>query len=144
MVVVGFMEGKLGQWRSVERDLVGGRALRSEPLENIAHPDFMKWSWYEGDGKRERLVTTDVSATAPDRLGEILYAREFPPDGGSGLTAHAMWAWYPKPGAEDELTFPRGADIQEIRDINGDWFFGTYMGAKGVFPAPYVKMAQHS
>ncbi|KAH0499065.1 hypothetical protein TgHK011_006282 [Trichoderma gracile] len=143
MVVVGFMEGKLGHWRSVERDLVGGRALRSEPLENIAHPDFMKWSWYEGNEKRERLVTTDVSQTAPDRLGEISYAREFPPDGGSGLTAHAMWAWYPKPGAEDELMFPRGADIQEIRDINGDWFFGTYMGAKGVFPAPYVKLTQH-
>ncbi|EHK16717.1 uncharacterized protein TRIVIDRAFT_195607 [Trichoderma virens Gv29-8] len=122
MVVIGFMEGKLGQWRYVERDKVGGRALRAEPLENIAHPDFQKWSC----------------------LGEISYTRSFPPDGGSGLVAHAMWSWYPKSGAEDELMFPRGADIQEIRDINGDWFFGTYMGAKGLFPAPYVKMPQQS
>lgn len=144
MIVVGFMDGKLGQWRYVERDLVGGRALRSEPLENIAHPDFQKWSWYDGDKKLERLATTEVSATAPESFGEISYTRAFPPDGGSGAMAHAMWAWYPKSSAEDELMFPRGADVQEIRDINGDWFFGTYMGAKGLFPAPYVKMPQQS
>ncbi|KAH6611018.1 Pyridoxal phosphate-dependent enzyme [Trichoderma cornu-damae] len=143
MIVVGFVEGTIGQWRCVERDLVGGRALRFEPLENIAHADFQKWSWYDGSEKLERLATTEVSATAPDSLGGISYTRDFPPDGGSGLTAHAMWAWYPKSGTEDELMFPRGADIGEIRDINGDWFFGTFMGAKGLFPAPYVRMPQH-
>ncbi|KKP02463.1 hypothetical protein THAR02_05418 [Trichoderma harzianum] len=144
MVIVGFIEGKLGQWRYVERDLVGGKALRSEPLENIAHPDFQKWSWHDGEEKEDRLVATDVSSTAPESFGEISYARTFPPDGGSGQVAHAMWSWYPKSGAEDELMFPRGAEIQEIRDINGDWFFGTYMGAKGLFPAPYVKLPQQS
>ncbi|KAL7784591.1 hypothetical protein V8C37DRAFT_395561 [Trichoderma ceciliae] len=142
MIVVAFIEGKIGQWRYVERDLVGGRALRSEPLDNIAHPDFQKWSWHDGNEKVERLATTEASATAPDGLGEMSYTRTFPPDGGSGQIAHAMWAWYPKSGAEDELMFPRGADIGEIRDINGDWFFGTYMGAKGLFPAPYVRMPQ--
>ncbi|RFU80020.1 ring finger domain-containing [Trichoderma arundinaceum] len=144
MVIIAFMEGKNGQWRYVERDLVGGRALRSEPLENIAHPDFQKWSWNDGDEKLQRLATAEVSATAPDSLGEITYVRAFPPDGGSGLIGNAMWAWYPKSGAEDELMFPRGAEIGEIRDLNGDWFFGTYMGAKGVFPAPYVRMPQES
>lgn len=144
MIVVGFIEGKIGQWRYVEKDLVGGRALRAEPLENIAHPDFQKWSWHDGGEKRERLITTEVSATAPETAGEISYTRTFPPDGGSGLLAHAMWSWYPKSGAEDELMFPRGADIAEVRVLNEDWFFGTYMGAKGVFPAPYVRMPQQS
>jgi hypothetical protein len=142
MIVLKFLEGKVGQWRYVERDLVGGRALRMEPLENIAHPDFQKWSWYDGSEKLERLATTKVSATAPESFGEITYTRTFPPDGGCGLMAHAMWAYYPKTGKEDDLFFPRGASIDEVRDINGDWFFGTYMGAKGMFPAPYVHLPQ--
>ncbi|PTB46557.1 hypothetical protein M441DRAFT_22561 [Trichoderma asperellum CBS 433.97] len=143
MVVLKFIEGKVGQWRYVEKDLVGGRAIRMEPLENIAHPDFQKWTWYDGSEKLERLATTEVSVTAPESFGEISYARTFPPDGGCGLMAHAMWAWYPKSGKEDDLMFPRGANIDEVRDINGDWFFGTYMGAKGMFPAPYVHLPQN-
>lgn len=142
MVILKFLEGKVGQWRYVERDLVGGRGIRMEPLENIAHPDFQKGSWYDGSEKLERLVTTKVSATAPESFGEISYTRTFPPDGGCGLMAYAMWAWYPKSGKEDDLMFPRGASIDEVRDINGDWFFGTYMGAKGMFPAPYVHLPQ--
>ncbi|KAM0515165.1 hypothetical protein ACHAPE_006118 [Trichoderma viride] len=142
MIVLKFLEGKVGQWRYVERDLVGGRALRMEPLENIAHPDFQKWSWYDGSEKLERLATTKVSATAPESFGEISYTRTFPPDGGCGLMAHAMWAYYPKTGKEDDLFFPRGASIDEVRDINGDWLFGAYMGAKGMFPAPYVHLPQ--
>ncbi|KAK5990104.1 hypothetical protein PT974_08368 [Cladobotryum mycophilum] len=139
MAIVGFVDGKIGQWRYVERDLVGGRALRSESVESSEHSGLQKWSWQQGSEKLERLVTKDVSKSAPTTLGSTTFSQVFPPDGGAGLRAHAMWAWYPKPGAEDELLFPRGADIKEIKDINGDWFFGTYMGAKGLFPAPYVR-----
>jgi hypothetical protein len=57
------------------------------------------------------------------------------------MRALASWSWYPKEGEGDnELLFPRGAEIRECFDVNGDWFFGVYMGAKGLFPAPYVRV----
>ena len=41
---------------------------------------------------------------------------------------------------EGELAFPRGAEVRECVDVNTDWFFGAYMGKKGLFPAPYVRV----
>ncbi|KAJ0290108.1 hypothetical protein COL940_001214 [Colletotrichum noveboracense] len=138
MVVVGFHDGPGGQYRHVLADLVGGRGLRMEqaPGDDPAHH---KWWWTEGSQRRERFVTTDVAEDAPTSEG---LAQGFPPDGGTGMRANAAWAWFPK--AEDELMFPKGAEIREIEDVNGDWFFGVYMGAKGLFPSPYVRnLEQH-
>ncbi|KAK2012925.1 hypothetical protein LZ32DRAFT_604974 [Colletotrichum eremochloae] len=134
MIVVGFREGPGGQLRHILSDLVGGRNLRITPAEGCDEQAPQKWWWYEEGQKRERFVTRDVAADAP--TGEGL-TQEFPPDGGGGIRASATWAWYPK--AEDELLFPKGAEIREIEDVNGDWFFGVYMGAKGLFPSPYVR-----
>lgn len=134
MVVVGFQDGNGGQKRYTVHDLVGGRRLQVEAVPN--EPDLQKWLWYEGDEKRERLVAKDVSHTidASDTC--------FPPDGGLGLKASARWAWYPAPGNNDELLFPKGAEITEIEDANGEWFHGIYMGSKGLFPAPYVRILE--
>ncbi|KAF6837266.1 RING finger domain-containing protein [Colletotrichum plurivorum] len=133
MIVIGFHDGPGGQLRHIMADLVGGRNLRMEPAtgDERAH---QKWCWTECSQKRERFVTRDVAADAP--TGEGL-AQAFPPDGGVGMKAVASWAWFPK--AADELFFPKGAEIREIEDVNGDWFFGVYMGSKGLFPAPYVR-----
>jgi hypothetical protein len=142
MAVIGFTEGKIGLWRYVERDLVGGRALRSETYESpdLAGQNLLKWSWTQGDKKWERLVTKDVKLKAPTSDGSTNFATTFPPDGGVGSRAVSTWSWFPRAEATDELMFPRGAEIREIEDVNGDWYFGTYMGAKGLFPAPYVRM----
>jgi hypothetical protein len=43
-------------------------------------------------------------------------------------------------GVLDELLFPRGAELKEIVDVNGYWYYGVYMGAQGLFPSTYVKM----
>lgn len=141
MVVIGFAPGEVGHWRYIERDLVGGRKLRIEPLaeENQPSPSCQKWSWKQDEQKLERLVTQDVSATAPASHDSVTYTALFPPDGGVGLRVFAKWAWYPKEEADDELLFPRGAEIREAEDVNGDWYFGVYMGAKGLFPSGYVK-----
>ncbi|PHH62155.1 hypothetical protein CDD81_7529 [Ophiocordyceps australis] len=139
MALVGFVDGKVGQWRFVERDLVGGRGLHAEPLETTGPPGqagLQVWSWRQGEERRDRFVTLDVSAMAPASTCA------FPPDGGSGMRAQARWAWFPHPGAHDELLFPKGAEICEIEDVNGDWFFGTYMGERGLFPAPYVRILE--
>ncbi|WYZ40631.1 hypothetical protein EsH8_IV_000972 [Colletotrichum jinshuiense] len=133
MIVVGFRDGPGGQLRHILSDLVGGRNLRTVQVEGDDQAP-QKWWWYEGGQKRERFVTKDVAADAP--TGEGL-AQGFPADGGVGMRASATWAWYSK--ADDELLFPKGAEIREIEDVNGDWFFGVYMGAKGLFPSPYVR-----
>ncbi|PHH78049.1 hypothetical protein CDD82_3250 [Ophiocordyceps australis] len=139
MALVGFVDGKVGQWRFVERDLVGGRGLHAEPLETTGPPGqagLQVWSWRQGEERRDRFVTLDVSAMAPASTCV------FPPDGGSGMRAQARWAWFPHPDAHDELLFPKGAEIREIEDVNGEWFFGTYMGERGLFPAPYVRILE--
>ncbi|KAL0931921.1 RING finger domain-containing protein [Colletotrichum truncatum] len=133
MIVIGFRDGPGGQLRHILTDLVGGRGLRMEPATSDEQA-YQKWWWKEGTLKRERFVTKDVAEDAPTGDGQ---AQGFPPDGGVGMKASAAWPWFPK--AEDELMFPKGAEIREIEDVNGDWFFGVYMGAKGLFPSPYVR-----
>jgi hypothetical protein len=138
MAIVGFVEGKDGVWRrSVIRDWVGGRKLAFEEYDA---PGLQVCYWLQDGKKMERLVTRDVAATADVDVGVVRtrWTDDFPPDGGSGGRAVAKWAWYPEDGAEDELLFPKGAEVREIEDVNGEWFHGVYMGAKGLFPAPYV------
>ncbi|GAP89609.2 putative vesicular transport-associated repeat protein [Rosellinia necatrix] len=135
MSVVGFVEAKGGQKRVVMRDVIGGSGLSIE-----AHDDdrtLEKWYWYVRGSKVWRFVTVDVAASPP---GPQQQPVGLPPDGGAGLRGGAIWSWYPAPDADDELMFPRGAEIREIEDVNGDWCFGTYMDAKGLFPTPYVRI----
>lgn len=88
--------------------------------------------WWEEDGKRvERLVAVDVKRS----VGE----GGFPSDGGAPRGV-ARWAWYPAEGVEDELMFPKWAEIEEVRDENGEWCSGWYMGKSGLLPAAYLTM----
>lgn len=145
MAVVGFVEGRDRVLRRrVVRDWVGGRTLGFEEYHGHGHGDdgeLQVCYWTEKGTRRERLVTRDVAAAAEADVGVVGGTRwtdGFPPDGGAGGHAVARWAWYPAEGAEDELLFPKGAEVREIEDVNGEWFHGVYMGAKGLFPAPYV------
>ena len=137
MVVIGFQDGKGGQLRYTLQDLVGGRRLQIEP---VGDSGLQKWFWYEGNQKLERLVAKDVSATAVSTDDSATYTDKFPPNGGIGWRAFARWTWLPAAGSEDELLFPKGAEIREVEDVNGEWFHGVYMGAKGLFPSPYVRI----
>jgi SH3 domain len=147
MVIVGFEDSHGGQRRVVVQDLVGGRGIIEEPYTSTEHPEtsLMKWSWGDGvhrrgDHSHVKLVTLDVMRTAPTHTSNLVLDTVFPPDGGVGMIGVVTWAWYPAPGADDELMFPRGAIVKECKDVNGDWFHGTYMGKRGLFPAPYVKI----
>jgi hypothetical protein len=140
MAVVGFVAGKDGaRRRHVLQDWVGGRRLG---FETYHAPGLQICYWFDNGNKMERLVMLDVSATAVDPDADVgvrsRWTDGFPPDGGSGMRAVAKWAWFPAGGAEDELLFPKGAEVREVEDVNGEWFHGVYMGAKGLFPAPYV------
>lgn len=146
MAIVGFAEGSLGLRRRTLHEAVGGKTLVAAPYEGpaIAGAEAMRlqmWSW-KGEGREEmkKLVAVDVAATAPSTSGAG--TDQFPPAGGSGQKAVARWAWYPQLDAKDELLFPKGAEIREIEDVNGEWWFGVYMGAEGLFPAPYVRVIE--
>ncbi|KAK8214560.1 hypothetical protein IWZ01DRAFT_519328 [Phyllosticta capitalensis] len=112
MVVVGFEDRDAGQRRIVTKDLVGGLALRDD----------------------------ETPALSPGHAPTPPQPTAFPPDGGVGLRAVALWSYYPAPDVRDELPFPKGAEIREAEDINGDWFWGVYAGAKGLFPGAYVRV----
>ena len=69
---------------------------------------------------------------------------------GPGTRMTAIWAYYPAENrlptstttaapAEDELAFPRGAEIWQAQDINGDWAWGRYAGRSGLYPGGYLR-----
>jgi hypothetical protein len=102
------------------------------------HENLMLWSWGdEAPNRKSKLVTKDVMKMPPP--GGVGKDLPFPPSGGIGMNAQAMWSWYPAEGVQDELLFPKGSEVRECRNVNGDWWIGVYMGARGVFPAPFVK-----
>ena len=151
MVVVGFEDIHGGQRRVIVQGLVGGSGLNEQtfiPKDIPNAPqttDLQKWSWGDGihtknDDTHAKLVTTDVMKSPPSSYPDMMLDASFPPDGGVGMVCAAEWSWYPAVGAEDELMFPKGAEIRECRNVNDDWFHGTYMGKRGLFPSPYVRV----
>ncbi|KAK0753127.1 hypothetical protein B0T18DRAFT_423744 [Schizothecium vesticola] len=133
MVVEVFERDKRGlEWRRRVKGLVGGRRLGRE--KKGGKEGVERW-WWEKDGKRvERLVAVDVKRS----VGE----GGFPPDGGDAPRGVARWGWYPAEGVVDELMFPKWAEIEEVRDENGEWCSGSYMGKEGLLPAAYLTMVE--
>ena len=139
MVLVGFEDSTAGQRRVVVKDMVGGHALKDDVGDSAgANPE---WSWRDGQGKQTRTVSKQVSGsheTSNALTAPLL--QKYPPDGGVGMRVLAVWSYWPQEGVSDELAFPKGAEIREVEDINGDWFWGCYAGAKGLFPGNYVRI----
>jgi hypothetical protein len=158
MVFLGFEDRDGGQKRIVVRDLVGGAALLEDggerddsgaadgpeaappatgaeagpPAEATAgaQTDKQVWMWREDDG-------TVRNARFPNDRRSMA-GRGFPPDGGVGRRMVAGWSYYPAEHVTDELMFPKGAEIKEVRDINGAWYWGVYAGSSGLFPGSYA------
>lgn len=158
MLIVGFQDSAMGQARLVVQDLVGGRALREENLQsansNAADTSTnQEWQWRD-DGQQQRRTTqtmrahaaaaaastTNLALSAPAEQSDSPLFKKFPPSGGIGMHFQALWASWPAEGVTDELAFPRGAEMRECEDINGDWFWGIYCGRKGLFPGVYGKV----
>ncbi|KAL8978927.1 MAG: hypothetical protein Q9205_005620 [Flavoplaca limonia] len=142
MIVVGFEDSSAGQRRVIVKDLVGGLGLKDAGNSNSDQNRSQELSWHDGQQRHVRKVfgqdrsgeTQDGTASATPLL------RKYPPNGGTGMRALAVWSYWPEDGAADELPFPRGAEIREVEDINGDWFLGSYCGKMGVFPSNHVRI----
>jgi hypothetical protein len=150
MCVIGF-EDRDGQRRIVINELVGGMGLieedpaippsstKSPTDDNMAASTPPKWSWKDPDGiSRKATVRNPKFSYQHGTTSSTPAPARFPPDGGIGLRTYAVWAYFPADGVVDEIGFPKGAEIREVEDINGDWFSGVYAGAKGLFPGNYV------
>ena len=166
MVLVGFEDSAVGQRRVIVRDLVGGHALRDEIGEaSAAGTTNGMWSWPDGSSRQTRLVSKRVSASGAAGNGNgngngngtsnpslnheagniplplpLPLLQRYPPDGGVGMRVLAVYSYWPQEGVTDELAFPKGAEIREVEDINGDWFWGCYAGAIKLFPGNYVRV----
>ena len=144
MIIVGFEDSSAGQRRIVVADLVGGHALK----DDVNADGSLEWKWHEGQQRQTKTVskastgriTTASETPANDGTPPLL--RRYPPNGGVGMHIEALWSWWPQEGANDELTFPKGAEIRESEDINGDWFWGIYCSRKGVFPSNYGRVIE--
>ncbi len=144
MIVIGFEDSNAGQRRIVVDDLVGGHALK----DDVDGDGSLEWSWREEGQRQAKIVSKAASArtvasvgpSATDSAPPLL--KRYPPNGGVGMHILALWAWWPQDGAHDELAFPKGAEIRECEDINGDWFWGIYCGRKGLFPSNYGRIVE--
>ena len=143
LAITGFEDREGGQRRVVVREMVGGWALKEEELSpanrsgQTESAQQRQWRWKEVDG------TSASQPSSHARLhSQVNDPRQvfLPPDGGVGLRVQALWSYFPAADADDELRFPRNAEITEAEDINGDWFWGVYAGQKGLFPGNYGRV----
>ena len=146
MIIVGFQDSTIGQRRIVVEDLVGGNALK----DDASGHDSLEWSWREEGQRQAKTVSKAVTGGANDVRDSPLadgavappLLKTYPPNGGVGMHVQALWSWWPAEGAEDELAFPKGAEIRECEDINGDWFWGIFCERRGVFPSGYGRVVE--
>lgn len=60
-------------------------------------------------------------------------ASSYPLRRGGDLRVLALWSYWPEEVDDDELPFPKGAEIREYENINDDWSWGVYCSRKGFF-----------
>lgn len=151
-------DGDGGMRRVVKADLVGGWKMSEADMRlwNQQHNIHMSpptspppsgfggtrgtWSWREDQsGTRQTRPRTSTLSNLNNVTSQGV--ARFPPDGGFGKRGIAYYAYWPEdgPDGEGELRLPRGAEVAEIEDVNGDWWSGVYAGDIGVFPFGYAR-----
>lgn len=140
MVIVGFEDTAAGQRRVIVRDLVGGHALKDEAGATASTQQ--EFSGRDGQERQTRMVSRQAGSGSLERgpASPVPLLQKHPPDGGVGMVVLARWAWIPQEGVSDELSFPKGAEVREVEDINEEWSWGCYAGSKGLFPVRYVRV----
>ena len=150
MVVVGFDDSNQGHRRIIMQDLVGGHFLEDTAEGQSTHT----FSWREGEARKTKVVKRG-SGTGASWREEMVggngvggasshpaspppILQNYPPDGGWGLQVQAIWSYWPED--PKDLGFPKGAELRELEDVNGDWYMGCYAGKKGLIPAGYFKV----
>ena len=88
-------------------------------------------------GHRYIIVEDLVGGHALNESHRSPVSGSYTPSEGVGFRVLALWSYWPKEDDNDELAFPKGAEIRECENINDDWFWGVYCGRKGLFPGNF-------
>lgn len=144
MVVVGFESRAEGQRRIVVAGIVGGwRMPHEETVGADARLPDAGFTWHDpASGAWRHKRTTSQSADPsgpgmPHPAGERGAGGAVPaPDGARVL---ALWTRLPDEGVDDELMFPKRAEITEVININENWSWGVYCRRGGMFPGAYCR-----
>ena len=94
---------------------------------------------YSSRGQRYVVFADLVGGHALNDPDSSRVTGRYRPSGDVGLHVMALWSYWPEEGVKDEISFPKGAEIRECKNINDDWFWGVYCGRKGLFPGNYVE-----
>ena len=140
MIVLYFEDTPLGQRRVIVKDLVGGHFLKDDGGGLVIEGREGNWRWKENGETKTRTVSRRLWQNGGGNAQAKPPAQQrFPPDGGVGIVARAAHPWIPAEGVENELSFPRGAEIREANKASEDWYEGCYAGSKGLFPLVLVR-----
>lgn len=145
MIVVGFQDSPSGQKRVVVNELVGGHAMDDDALLTSDQTSLTAHGYTWRDGAKVQVRNSSKQSSHPNAStspSQPLLPKKFPPNGGAGMRLSASWSYWPEEDTERTLAFPKGAVISEVVDINGDWFWGIYAGAKGFLPGNYGKVIE--
>lgn len=158
MIVVGFQDSPAGQKRVVVNELVGGHALDNDVLSTSDQTSLTAHGYRWRDGAKFQVRNSSSAKQPSHTLAPAADPstspspspshqqppplKKFPPNGGAGMKVSAKWSCWPEEDATDALAFPKGAVISEVVDINGDWFWGVYAGAKGFLPGNYGRVVE--
>ncbi|KAK0815880.1 hypothetical protein LTR59_000253 [Friedmanniomyces endolithicus] len=118
MAVVGFMDVLHGgggsggaRQRVVLREVVGGRRHQEDSGGSVQPPGSS---------------TSSSAAAVEEQKAGLLRCR-------------AMYSYFPRGAGEDDLVFPKNAEIWEVKEQTAEWFSGVYCGKLGLFPSSHVR-----
>ena len=130
------LEDLVGGWRCTEDDMTAWNEAHHRTTSR-SHQTASTTTQAEQSHFRRSMAIVLGSVdpeTSPKQL-------RFPPSGGFGAQAAAVWSYIPGAGDDSsyELMFPRNAELREIDDSNDDWWSGVYAGEVGWIYTPYVR-----
>ncbi|KAK5118413.1 hypothetical protein LTR62_002927 [Meristemomyces frigidus] len=62
-------------------------------------------------------------------------------DAATGNRCLAAYNYFPRNEGNDDLVFPKNAEISEVYEDHPEWFSGIYCGKLGLFPSSHVRRA---
>ncbi|KAK0303922.1 hypothetical protein LTR01_007784 [Friedmanniomyces endolithicus] len=122
MAVVGFMDVLHGsggaRQRVVLREVVGGRRHHEDSGGSVPPPP--------GSSSSSSSSLSASAAAAEEQKAGLLRCR-------------AMYNYFPRAAGDDDLGFPKNAEIGEVREQTAEWYSGVYCGRLGLFPGSHVR-----
>ena len=94
---------------------------------------------YPFEGGQLRLTVREMVGGWAFKEDEVSLSSQFPanrlpPDGGIGMKCLALYTYQPEESVENELAFPKNAEIREAERANDDRSWGVYAGEVKLFP----------